>query len=93
MINFLNNFFIIAINLFRSNYWLLFEAMAVRPMGVGVSISSPLKQGLDSQVSGLTSCGLLPIGMRKSSSEATRTTRFDAIISINFPIIAIIVHF
>ncbi len=29
----------------------------------------------------------------KSSSEATRMTRSDAIISIHFPIIAIIVHF
>ena len=58
------NFFIIAINLFRSNYWLLFEAMAVHPMGVGFSISSPLELGLDSQVSGLTTCALLPIGKR-----------------------------
>ncbi len=71
IINFLINLFIIAINLFRSNYWLLFEAMAVLLMGVGVSISSPLELGLDSQVSGLTTCALLPIGMRKSSSEAT----------------------
>ena len=84
---------IIAINLFRYNYWLLFEVMVLHPMGVGVSIPSPLELGLDSQVSGLTSCGLLPIGMRKSSSEATRMTRSDAIIRINFPIIAIIVHF
>ena len=67
--------------------------MVLHPMGVGVSISSPLELGLDSQVSGLTSCGLLPIGMHKSSSEATRMTRSDAIICINFPIIAIIVHF
>jgi hypothetical protein len=67
--------------------------MVVHPMGVGVSISSPLELGLDSQVSGLTSFGLLPIGMRKSSSEATRMARSDAIISINFPIIANIVHF
>ncbi len=52
-------------------------------MGVGVRIPSPLELGLDSQVSGLTSCGLLP-GMRKSSSEATRMTRSDAIIRINF---------
>jgi hypothetical protein len=81
------------INLFRYNYWLLFEVMVLHPMGVGVSIPSPLELGLDSQVSGLTSCGLLPIGMRKSSSEATRMTRSDAIIRINFPIIAIIVHF
>ena len=29
LINFLINFFIIAINLFKSNYWLLFEAMVV----------------------------------------------------------------
>jgi hypothetical protein len=70
--------------------WLLFEVMVLHPMGVGVSIPSPLELGLDSQVSGLTSCGLLPIGMRKSSSEATRS---DAIIRIHFPIIAIIVHF
>ena len=77
--SFFNNFFIIAINLFRSKYWLLFEAMAVLPMGVGVSISSPLELGLDSQVSGLTTCALLLIGMRKSSSEATRTTRSHAI--------------
>ncbi len=48
--------------------------MVVHPKGVGVSISSPLELGLDSQVSGLTSCGLLPIGMRKSSSETTRMT-------------------
>ena len=85
------------INLFRYNYWLLFEVMVLHPMGVGVSIPSPLELpvGLDSQleVSGLTSCGLLPIRMRKSSSEATRMTRSDAIIRINFPIIAIIVHF
>jgi hypothetical protein len=74
------NFFIIAINLFTSNYWLLFEAMVVHPMGVGVSISSPLELGLDSQVSGQTSWGLLPIKMRRSSSEATRMTRFHAII-------------
>jgi hypothetical protein len=67
--------------------------MAVHPMGMGVSISSPLELGLDSQVSGLTSCGLFPVRMRKSSSEATRMTRSDAIISINFPIIAIILHF
>ena len=67
--------------------------MVLHPMGVGVSIPSPLEQGLDSQVSGLTSCGLLRIGMRKSSSEATRMTRSDAIIRINFPIIVIIVHF
>jgi hypothetical protein len=76
---------------------LLFEVMVLHPMGVGVSIPSPLELGLGSQVSGLTSCqcGLLPIGimMRKSSSEATRMTRSDAIIRINFPIIAIIVHF
>jgi hypothetical protein len=39
------DFFIIAINLFRSNYWLLFAAMAVYPTGVGVSISSPLELG------------------------------------------------
>ncbi len=45
--------------------------VVLHPMGVGVSIPSPLELGLDSQVSGLTSCGLLPIGMRKSSSEAT----------------------
>ncbi len=90
------------INLFRSNLsycqWLLFEAMVVHSMGVGVSIvSSPLELGLDSQVSGLPvtsrGCGLLPIGMRKSSSEATRMTRSDAIISINFAVIAIIAHF
>jgi hypothetical protein len=62
-------------------------------MGVGVSIPSPHELGLDSQVSGLTSGGLLPIGMHKSSSEATRMTRSDAIIRINFPNIAIIVHF
>jgi len=67
--------------------------MVVHPMGVGVSISSSLELGLDSQVSGLTSCGLLPIRKRKSSSEAARMTRSDAIISINFPIIAIVVHF
>ncbi len=67
--------------------------MVLNPMGVGVSIPSPLELGLDSQVSGLTSCGLLPIGMRKSSSEATQMTRSDAIIRIHFPIIAIIVHF
>ncbi len=55
------------INLFTSNYWLLFEAMmAVHPMGVGVSISSPLDSGtwqssLTQWVSGpgcLTSWGL-----------------------------------
>ncbi len=65
--------------------------MVVHSIGVtvGVSISSPLKLGLDSQVSGLTSCGPLPIVMRKSSSEATRMTCSDAIICINFPIIAI----
>ncbi len=67
--------------------------MVLHPMGVGVSIPSPLELGLDSQVSGLTSCGLLPIGMRKSSSEATLMTRSHAIIRIYFPIIAIIVHF
>ena len=67
--------------------------MVVHPMGMGVSITSPLELGLDSQVSGLTSWGLLPIEMRRSSSEATRMTRSDAIIRINFPIIAIIVHF
>ncbi len=70
--------------------------MVVHPMGVGVSISSPLELGHDSQVSGLTRTsyhdGLLPIGMRKSSSEATRMTPSDAIISINFLIIAIFVH-
>ncbi len=81
LINFSINFFIVAINLFRSNYWLLFEAMmVVHPMGVGVSISSPLELGLDSQVSALKSCALLPIGTRKSSSEATRVTRSHAII-------------
>jgi hypothetical protein len=79
LINFLINFFIIAINLqvfkFTSNYWLLFEAMVVHhdPMGVGVSISSPLELGLrvrlDSQVSGLTSWGLLPIEMRTGRSS------------------------
>ncbi len=83
----------IAINRFRSNYWLLFEAMVVHPMGVGVSISSPLKLGLDTQVSSLTSCALLPIGTRKFSSEATRMTRSHAIFGIYFPIIAITVHF
>jgi len=67
--------------------------MAVHSMGVGVSVSLPLEMGLDRQVSGLKSCALLPIGMRKSSSEATRMTRSHAIIWINFPIIAIIVHF
>ncbi len=68
--------------------------MAVHPMGVGVSISSPFELGLDSQVSGLTTCGLLPIGMRRrqSSSEATQMTRSDAIIWIYFPIIEIIVY-
>ncbi len=50
LIDFLFHFFIIAINLFRSNYWywLIFEAMVVHPMGVGVSISLPLELGLDS---------------------------------------------
>ncbi len=52
-INFSINFFIIAINLFSFNYWLLFEAIAVHPMGVGVSVSLPLEMGLDCQVSGL----------------------------------------
>ncbi len=80
LIDFLIDFFIIAITLFRSNYLLLFEAIAVHPTGVGVSISSPLELGLDSQVSGLTSCALLPIGMRKSSSEVTRMTCSHAII-------------
>ncbi len=48
---FLINFIIIAVNLFRSNYFgLLFEAMVLHPMGVGVSISSPLELGLDSQL-------------------------------------------
>jgi hypothetical protein len=54
--------------------------MAIHPMGVGVSISSPLELGLDRQVSGLTSCALLAIGMRKFSFEATRMTRSRAII-------------
>ncbi len=61
----------IAINLSgcRFNYWLLFAAMAVHSMGVGVSVSlSPEmgQLGLDRQVSGLKSCALfkLPIGMR-----------------------------
>ena len=67
--------------------------MVVHPMGVGVGISSPLELGLDSQVSGLTSWGLLPIEMRRSSPEATRMTRSHAIIWINFPIIEIIVYF
>jgi hypothetical protein len=69
--------------------------MAVLSMEVGVSISSPLELGLDNQVSGLTrtTCALLPIIMRKSSFEATRMTLSHAIIWINFPIIAIIVHF
>jgi hypothetical protein len=35
-------FFIIAINLFGTNYSLLFEVMAARSMRVGVSIGSPL---------------------------------------------------
>jgi hypothetical protein len=38
--HFLIIFFIIAINLFTSNYWQLFEAMVVHPMGVGVNISA-----------------------------------------------------
>jgi hypothetical protein len=69
--------------------------MVVHPMGVGVNISSPLELGLDSQVSGLTSWGLLPIEMRRSSSEATRMpgSPSHAIIWINFPIIEIIVYF
>jgi hypothetical protein len=54
--------------------------MVVHPMGVGVSISTPLELGLDSQVSGLTSCALLPIRMRKSSSKATRITRSHTIV-------------
>jgi hypothetical protein len=61
---------------------LLFEVMVLHPMGVGVSIPSPLELGLDSQVSGLTSGGLLPNGMHKLSSEATRMTRSDAIIGM-----------
>ncbi len=81
------------INIFRSNYWLLFEAMAVHPMGVGVSLSSPVELGLDSQVSGLTTCALLPIGIRKCSSEAIQMTYSHDIIWIIFPVIAMIVHF
>jgi hypothetical protein len=53
--------------------------MAVHPLGVGVSLSSAVKLGLDSQVSGLTTCALLPIGMLKSSSEAIQMTCSHAI--------------
>ena len=67
--------------------------MVLHPMGVGMSISSPLELGLDSQVSALTSWGHLAIEMRRSSSEATQMTSSHAIIRINFPFIAIIVHF
>jgi hypothetical protein len=66
--------------------------MAAHPMGVGVSLSSLLELGLDSQVSGLTTRALLPIGMRKCSSEAIRMTCSHAFFKINFPIIAIIVQ-
>jgi hypothetical protein len=49
--------FIIAINLFGTNYLVLFEGMAARSMRVGVSIGgTPFALGLDVQVFGLTSC-------------------------------------
>jgi hypothetical protein len=52
LIIFLIIFFIIAINLFGTNYLLLFEGMAARSMRVGFSIGSPFALGLDWQVFG-----------------------------------------
>ena len=45
-------------------YYCVAIIAVVHPMGVGVSISSRIELGLDSQMSGLTSSGLLPIEMR-----------------------------
>ena len=56
LIIFLIIFFIIAINLFRSNYLLFLEGMTAHSVRVGVSICSPLALGLDFQVSGMACC-------------------------------------
>ncbi len=63
-------------------------------MLAGVSICSPLALGFNcSKVSGLISCAPSPTGICTSSSESTWKASTHAIIGLNFPIIANIVHF
>ncbi len=62
-------------------------------MLAGVSICSPLSLRFDCKLSGLTSCAPSPTRMCKSSSESTWKASTHAINGLNFPIIAIIVHF